>query len=524
MGKFKFIFLVLYFLVVIVGLISEPSLGDEVYHYRFAKNFYWQGKRPVVDILYQNSIAPEIVYYNDIFWHAILAQIWKVIGRISFTAAQIYQSFYYILLIVFTYLLGKELYNKETGLFAALIVATVPMIAVFSILFYTDVPVTVFSVLCVLLLVKKKHFWAGIALGLMYLCKRNALLFAPAILFINFYQSKVTPKIIFKNTVFLIIGAAIIISPDLYWREVNLKGFPPNRYTSIKVIYNYLIDPLKEDLAEKEEEVKKKNIMPPVATIEVGDMKTFTNMLSKDFGFVKYFKRALWLSYFGLAILLGSLFYFICRRYQKKDVILWSLVGTYLLFYFYFLRLSNEIRYMLPIIPFLSILVAIPLATTKKRLFKNTIIFICLAQFLMATVYLGTKRQVPQQIEDGFTFVRENTSQDAKLFYVEHIALDRTNRKIQLSPPGDPILKQMFWSPDTVEVLGAINQMGLDYIMVKKSRIYDDSSHSYFYGYPKSFAEKLPKFSFLKLIFENKEISIWKVHKLNGNLKGESER
>jgi len=509
--KFTITFLFLYLLVLIIGFISEPSLGDEVYHYRFAKNFYWQGKRPVVDILYQNSIAPEIVYYYDIFWHATLAQIWKVIGQISFIAAQIYQSFYYILLIFLTYLLGKELYDKETGLYAALLVATVPMVAVFSILFYTDVPGAVFSVLCVLLLVKKKYFWAGVALGLMYLSKRNALLFVPAILLISFYQDKVNLKIKIKNLVFLIIGAAIIFSPDLCWREKNLKDFPPNIFTSSKVVLKHLVGASKESSIAKKVEDTNKYKMAPVATVEVGDMKTFTNMLSKDFGFVKYFKRALWLSYFGLATLLGSLFYFICRRHEKKDVILWTLVGSYLLFYFLFLGLSNEIRYTLPIIPFLSILVAIPLTTTKKRLFKNTIIFICLAQFLMATVYLGTKRQVPKEVKDGFTFIKKNTSQDAKLFYVEHLALDRTNRKIKLPIPDDPILKQMFWSPDTVNILGAINQMGLDYIMVKKSRIYDDSSHSYFNGYPKSFVERLPKLPFVKLVFDNKEMSIWEV-------------
>jgi len=526
MGKARFIFLPLYFVVLIAGLASEASLGDELYHYRFAKNFYMQDRRPTVDILYQDSSESEVaalpdhlIYYGDMLWHATLARIWRVSGRTSFVAAQIYQSLYYILLVFLTYRLARELYGKETGFYAALLVATVPMIAVFSVLFYTDVPGAVFSVLCVLLLVKRRYFWAGIALGLMYLSKRNALLFVPVIMLISFWQDKVSLKGRFKHAVLLIIGAAVVASPDLYWREVNFKGFPPNQYTSVKVIFNHFTRrapkkvpvPDGGQVVTSHVEAPKYN-MAPVATIEVGDMKTFANMLGKDFGFVRYFERLLWLSYFGLAILFGLPLYLICRRYRKKDVILWALVGMYLLLYFRFLGISNEVRYVLPIVPFLCVLAAIPIAASKKRLAKGAVILVCLAQFVMAAGYLSTKRQVPQQVEEGFAFAREKTPPDAKLFYVEHIALDRTNRKIQLPVPGHPILKQMFWAVDATEVLAAMNQMSIDYVMVKKARIYDDSNRSYFNGYPRSFTERLPELPFVKLVFDNSDMSIWKIH------------
>ncbi len=521
MGKAKFIFLFLYVVVMIAGLVSEASLGDELYHYRFAKNFYWQGERPTVDILYKYSSESKIVklpghliYYGDMLWHGTLAQIWKISGRVSFTVAQTYHSLYYILLVILTYLLGKELYGKETGFYAALLVATVPMVAVFGILFYTDVPGTMLCVLCVLLLVRKRYFWAGIALGLMYLCKRNALLFVPVILLTSFCRDKVNLKVRFRNVVLLIVGAAIIVLPDLCWREVSFKGFSPNRYTSIKVVYNHLTSGASKRASIANVDETGKYNMAPVATIEVGDMKTFANMLGKDFGFVKYFQRILWLSYFGLAILFGLPLYFICRRYRKKDIILWALVGSYLLFYFHFLGFSNEVRYMLPMVPFLCILAAIPIAVSNRRFAKTIIIAVCLAQFLAAAGYLSMKRQVPQQVEDGFAFIRENTSQDATLFYVEHIALDRTNRKIQLPVPGDPLLKQMFWAVDATEVLGAMNQMSIDYIMVKKSRVYDDSNRSYFNGYPRSFIERLPELPFVRLVFDNGDMSIWQVENM----------
>lgn len=522
MKKAAFIFLLLFAVVLTAGLASEASLGDELYHYRFAKNFYWQHKRPTVDILYQDLPEDEIValpdhliYYGDMLWHGTLAQIWRICGGVSFTVAQVYQSLYYILLVVLTYLLGRALYDEKTGFYAGLLVATVPMIAVFSILLYTDVPATAFCVLCVLLLVRKRYFWTGIALGLMYLCKRNALLFVPVILLVSFCRDAVKLKVRFANAAILLVGVVVVVAPDLYWREVNFKGFPPNRYTSVMAVVRQFTAPGDRKVVQAEppkaEVQKKKYDMAPIATIEVGDMKTFANMLGKDLAFVKYLERVLWLSYFGIALLIGVPLYFIFRRYRKKDIILWALVGTYLLLYFRFVGFSNEVRYVLPIVPFLCILAAIPVAASKRRVAGAVIIVVCLTQFLAAACYLNSKRQVPRQIEDGFAFVRENSPEDARLFYVEHIALDRTNRKIQLPVPGHPLLKQMFWAVDEADALEAMNQMGIDYIMVKKSRVYDDSNVSFFNGYPRSFIERLPEMPFVKLVFDNSDMSIWKV-------------
>jgi len=499
-------FLILIFIIIIfvslfsiiISLTTDLSLGDEVYHYRFAENWFWLGRRPVVDVLYENSNQPAIVYGHDILWNFILAKIWKIFGHISFMAAQIYHTFYYILLIFLTYLLGKKLYDTETGLYSALLAATVPMIAVFGILFYTDVPGAVFSVLCVLFLIKRRYFSSGIALGLMYLSKRSTLLFFPALLFIIFYYNKGNFKIKFRNLLLFIFASAIIILPDLYWREMNFKRFPPNIFTSYKAILNNLIFAFKAN--------------PFYFVMGTGDMRTFTNILNNDFAFVKYFQQVIWISYFGIGIFIALLFYFIYRKGKKKDIILWTLVGSYILFYFVFLRLSNEVRYMLPIIPFLSILVAIPIASTNKRFLKNIIIFICTLQLFVTVGYVSTKRRIPRALKEGFTYIRENTSPEVNILYLEYIGLEMMNRRIKWSGDAN-ILNKIFCSSDAAEVSSAMNEMDIDYIFIRKSRIYDDSNLYYVGGYPKSFVDRLPNMLFIKLVYENSEVSIWKVNR-----------
>ena len=53
----------------------------------------------------------------------------------------------------------------------------------------------------------------------------------------------------------------------------------------------------------------------------------------------------------------------------------------------------------------------------------------------------------------------------------------------------------------------------IDYIVIKKTRCYDDTESRHFGGYPDSFVQKLPSYKFLKLIFDNKEIAVWEIDK-----------
>lgn len=494
-----FIVVSVFLLALLISLATELSLGDEAYHYRFAKNFYLSGGRPVVDILYMNSDRPEYIYVHDILWHFVLAKIWTITGGISFIATQIYQTSYYVLLIFLTYLLGRKFYGKEAGLYSALLVATVPMVAVFSILFYTDIAGVVFSVLCILLVVKKKYFWAGIALALMYMSKRNSLLLMPAIPLIIFYD-KVSLKAKFKNALILFAVASLVILPDLYWREKTFKDTDPSVFTSINSVLHAAAKPL--------------------SMVPTGDATSFANIAAKDIPFLKYFHNYLFLSYFGLALILGLAFYFVHKYkwYKKKDIVLWTLILVYVLFYFYFLGFSKEVRYMLPIVPFLAILVSRSIAFTKKKFVKIVIICICMLQLFATAGYVSTKRRIPQGLNDAFTYIKENTSPDSEILYLEYIGLEMMDRKIRWSADLG-LLHRILWGFDAKEVSDAINKIGVDYILVRKSRIYKDTDLRYIGGYPESFVERFPTFPFIGLVFENDAGIIWKVNRDTENIR-----
>ena len=496
----------------VISLTTDLALGDEVYHYRLAKNFYLLGQRPVADILYQDSKRIEFYYVHDILWHFLLAIIWKATGGVSFIVAQIYHAFYYYSLVFLAYLLGRELYSKEVGIYSAVLVATVPMVAAFGILFYSDIPSVVFAVLCALLIIKKKYLCAGLALGLSYLAKRNGLLFVPAIILIVFYD-QVSLKVKLRNLLIIFAVASVIIFPDILWRKQAFKEMPPSIWSSVTKIMHRAATPITKIMKRAHTASAAPAASTPTASAPTGDVASFANLAAGDYPFLKYFKDYLFLSYFGLTLILCLIMYFFHKYkwFKKQDIILWTLIISYILPYLYFLGLCKEMRYLMPIIPFVAILAARSIVSIRKRPVKIMIILICILQLFATVCYVCMKRSVPQDLKDSFAYVKENTPRDADILYLEYIGMEMADRKIRWSKFD--LLDKIFWEPDAQEVLCALEEMSIDYILIRNSRVYDDRNMRYIGGYPKSFVERLPTLPFVRLVYENSQASVWEVAK-----------
>ncbi|MBD3330649.1 hypothetical protein GF354_03925, partial [Candidatus Peregrinibacteria bacterium] len=312
-------------MVIIAGLTSELSLGDEVFHYRFAKDTFDAGRRVIVDPLFGENYPPSGYYNSAPLWHILLALLWGLSGRICFPVAQLYHTIYYSLLILFTYLLAKELYGEKEGLYASLIVATTPVVIAFSIIFYVDIPTTCFSVLGLLLLVKRKFVWSGIILGFMYLTKRNACFFIPAFFFLVLCQTKSRTRAKILNLCLFIFPAFFFALPDVLWRENNLK-------TPITLL-------------ENGESVR----IPSVATVK-GIIYRFTSP-HWNYRVSEYLNSSLFhpsdiVKYFGIVLLTMLVIYILFKSYEKNDLILWGVTICYFLFFCYMFHPGSDIRYL----------------------------------------------------------------------------------------------------------------------------------------------------------------------------------
>ncbi len=380
------------------GLRVPPSLGDEIHHYRFAKNCFFAGGRALYDSIYASSSSPGFFYDTEVAWPFFLSLIWRLLGRVSFPAAQLYQTFYYFLLVTGTYRVSRILYGVREGILSALVVATAPMIVSFSILFYLDMPAAAVSVWIFCFLLERRYLGAGILLGTGYLVKKSLSFFIPAIfLWILIQNWKQWGHWILSNLK-VFIPAGLAEFTDDVWRR--------RHFVSQSVSFS------KEWVLQRMSAFKKFEASPSVSLpvsekmsggitalkpLPVHAMKT--PAIISDFSNSSIFNPLDAAKYFGLFILIGLAIYFLTRRWEKKDGPLWM----FILFFAASagaLHLFPDIRYLIPVVPFLSILAARGLwrflGTSPAKLIVGVL---CALQFAAPAVYTLQQRSIPEEIQ-----------------------------------------------------------------------------------------------------------------------------
>ena len=444
--------------LLISGLNSELHLGDEVHHYRFAKDMYNSGERPSFDHAYETGFAPGYFYNGDPLWSTGLAVIWKVIGGIYFPVAQLYHTFYFVVLVLASYLVAKELYSEKTALFAAIIVSTIPMVVAFSILFYADIPITALSVLCFLLVLKRSYLYAGIVFGLMYLTKRNGCFFLPILMVLVFWGQKdfrLGKRI--KSLLFFLLPAILIIYADVSWKRTHLP-LPPLDAGTIEGIWDRATFKIRNPAS------KYSNDVPGAKKLgEAKKVEYLNSSLANPIDIVKYMGIAL------LGISVFSLFH-IKRSLSRKELILVLAIITYLGFYCLFFRFSSDIRYICPIVPFIAILASRYIELFDRRWVKITFLLVCFSQLAFTVGYVNTRRKIPPSIKEVFSYITENIPEEALILYPELNIMEATNRRMIWSSFGQ--IERFFWAEDGEWMKHNAEFGEIEYIVLKKSRVY----------------------------------------------------
>jgi len=465
------------------GIFTDVYLGDESHHYRFTQNIFTTGKRIPFDPLYDSGNPPGFFNNDPPLWHLGLAFLWKILGGANQITAQVYHVFFYIILILVTSALTKETFGEGEKWLPALIIATVPMVVSFSTLLYMDIPMTALVTLSFYLILKKKYFIAGILSGLAYLTKLNSGFLFPGFLITIFLNERKRFSSVIKGCVFYIIPIIIIYLYDLNWRTHNI--------------------PSKMNISGIQ------NIKHRVSVIIFGlNIREYLNSyLSNPFDLIKYF---------GLVFLfLFFLYFFQFRRKIKRDGILLVPVASYFILFFIFFGINSDIRYLMPILPFLVALFT-PNIISLGRNWKIILIIICLFQFISTVFYVNQKRKIPNSIKEGFEFIQKNVPKEALILYPEENLLIYTQRRMIWSAftvyrSGKRFsLDLLFWSNSLKEMNEVLKINQVSHILIKKSRIYDDQKDRHFGGYPKSFVEKLPHLDGWRKVFENSELALWK--------------
>lgn len=468
---------------VINGATSEVSLGDESHHYRFAQNILSAGRRVAFDPLYESGNPPGFFYGAPPLWHFILAFLWKITGGVSQTIAQIYHILFFILLVWLISLLAKETGGEEGRWFSALIIATVPMVVSFSTLFYMDVPMTALSTLGFYLILKKRYIEAGAALGLAYFTKLNSAFFFPGFLLVIFWNERKKFAPLLRGLMFFILPILMVYIPDNYWRNKNIASRMDT--ISLSSISHYAF-----------------------GTLEGTRVKEYLNSyVTNPIDMIKYF---------GVAVLVIIFFYlFRFRQWDKKVLVLWIPIISYLVLFVIIFGVESDIRYLLPIPPFLVVLSVPSFISTGKK-WQLIIVGVCVLQFLSTIYYVHQRRQILPEVVEAFGYIRKNVPESALILYPEENLLIYTQRRmiwsaVEFYRSGVKYsLGAIFWAANHEEMKAVLDAKYIDHILIKKSRIYDDLGEYHFGGYPRSFVEKLSNLDGWEKILENPEMVLWK--------------
>lgn len=486
-----------------LGLTAHVSLGDEVHHYRFAKDDYRIGGRASFDSIYGSGEKPGFYYTTEPLWSLGLSWFWHLTGGVFFTAAQIYQTLFYILLLIAASGFAGRRYDCETSLWSAVFLASVPMVATFGMLFYLDVPSAALTMLSLWLLELSQYPAAGLVLAAGIVTKKSSMFFYPAFFLILAWRHRKDPVRGIIRSIFLFLPTLIVMIFDARWKINHLSLNAVNNQRSL---WNGIIG-----MGHEIQSQALSRLFIPLQPSGTGDsVRDKINPLYAAEYAVSNFHNAIdLLKYFGAVICVLLIFYFLFRCFKKKDLILWLCTLSYLTGIFLF-HLLPDVRYFLPIAPFLAIFCAKAFISLPKNTWiKSGVVFLCVVQFLAVSFYTRQQRAVAPALQEGFAYIEKNVPKDAVLLYPETNIIEFTDRQMvwSLSP-----LRAIFWGSN-YEKLKALDYAKVGYIVIKKKRVYNDHTAATFHtgAYPQSFIEDLPRMPFLERIFDNSEMSLWKI-------------
>jgi 4-amino-4-deoxy-L-arabinose transferase-like glycosyltransferase len=216
------------------GFFTSP---DAAYYLSLAKNLYHGNGYVNPDLspnIYRGPVFPFLIYLS-----------YLVFGE-SFLSAVIMERIFWVLTILISYLLGKQLYNHRVGFLAAFFILTAGVINETFIRVWTDGPLT-FAILVLLLMfwqAFKKHrsgkWYAlmGAVMGITYLLKQTVIFIAPLPLLIWIVLSEHRTRQTFKKL--LLFYTAFALFYFGWMGYVYLAGGSSGQITgTLKTVINF---------------------------------------------------------------------------------------------------------------------------------------------------------------------------------------------------------------------------------------------------------------------------------------------
>lgn len=473
---------------------TSPIIGDEARHYRRAVNCFespWPDIRATHDTAYPAEGRGAVLYWDSCLWHLGLAVIWRVLGSPSMLAAQLYHTAFLLILGLFTYLCGRQFWGHRGGLWAWALVLSIPMNLLFGMTFYMEVPVMAFTAVAIYCLLRRRPVLMGLAMAAMFLIKAtSSAVLIPPLLAVSLLVIGDSWRQRLLRTLLAAVVLVIALTPDLVWRQVHFGhlimfrqqlGFATFYPSDIELDLIRMSSPdwaaVALSIFDPKSVVRTFGVTGIVAVaaalvVSVAGLLRGTSDLLR-----RSLKEGLLAAWRHLP-----------EAVPRPVLVLGVPMLCYMASYAVLLRGAYDVRYLQPITLFAGLLLAGGLSRLSLwlpkaipgRLGTAAAVFLVLAvagQFLAAppviasgqflAVPVATEcRRLPENIDQAFQWIRENTPPSARFLYLEENLTTLTGRPIFWTVA---IPRYLFTTTEDKQVR-LLTFVGIDYIAIHPTR------------------------------------------------------
>lgn len=507
------VFVLLTILIVVFVLefrVSSSSpivFGDEGLHTRLAQ-WIAQEKEYPVWYPFLGTNVDRGGFTRPPLWNTLEASFLYVFGFREGIIKFLTPFIASILMGLAVYLLTKRVLNKGAAFAAAIIAVTIPSIATYSVLFYTDVLFTFYFFMFALMLVlaiqtDSKKYWviSGVFGAFAFLSKTvgySALILVGIYFLHSIYKQRKLDIKILKNYAILVL-VFVLISSTYFIRSYAYYGTP-----SCDVSLPFFTH---DECALKDLEYKESGKYSYAGRTEMVGTETSVWKL----GITNYIQFAYGNLWFVFLSFLGGLIILSYRREMVDELMLLIMALFLLLFYISTPRAEDTARYTLGWVPIIALISGVYFGEVYNFLKKYNK-YLALVVFIIVIYYgfqnLQDKLSVMSQVKqfspsffDACNWVKQNLPKDALITTAWPFhTLYNCQRNVGGGGP-DIVL-----SGDLDLALSTLKKQGVTHIFIQKWAI---STQDLTERYPLKFVQFLENNpDHFKKVYENGEPNI----------------
>jgi len=478
-------------LLATIGSLTDLCLGDENPHVRCVREYIRCKERVPYDPLFEQERLKPVAFMGTPLWHAGLAILWGLSGSEYQPVAQAYQAGFYLLLVLSVYFGVRHHFGQSAAGWAWLLVASMPMVGVYSVLLYQDVPGVAVAALAFWLLWRRKFLWAGVAFGAAYLTKMNMLSFAPwAVVFAAWWANGSWKRRLGSAA---LVAAPVLVALlyDFAWRF--------QVYDASKGILGLMGRRL-VDVPSAVQEIMSK---------AASDQRAWRPFAAENPTSI--------VSHFGIPALVGVVLA-LARFRDRRAWWLWGCLAIALLgFFVVFVPTGcTQVRYLFPVALVVALLAGFGLGSFRlPRWLAWLAVAACLIQSAAALAYVSSARHISDCDAEAYAWIRANTPPDARLMCPEEAVTNQTGRPFlwYLLNPA-----YLMTEATDAERHTMFSYFGVTHVAIPLRRVYDrrkEGAHAG--GYEKHFVEQASTLPYLERVFANEGFIIYKYRPQDGD-------